>query len=178
MQNMVRAGLTAVLVAIPAPFILAALLVFFSPELFNFRTAGNVDSLWTDTATLLGSGSGFLAYFGSFILFVIAGLINSALVRKSAFGATRASRNRSTPSYSAPRNESAADGAEEGTVKWFNVKKGFGFILRDNGEEIFVHFRAIQGHGRRVLRQGQHVRFDVVEADKGLQANNVSIIGE
>ncbi|MCH8496975.1 MAG: cold shock domain-containing protein [Marinobacter sp.] len=51
-------------------------------------------------------------------------------------------------------------------------------MVRDNGEEIFVHFRAIRGRGRRVLRQGQLVRFDVVDADKGLQADNVSIIGE
>ena len=65
-----------------------------------------------------------------------------------------------------------------GTVKWFNVKKGFGFIVRDSGDEIFVHFRAIRGRGRRVLRQGQLVRFNVVEADKGLQADNVSILSD
>ncbi|MCG8516808.1 MAG: cold-shock protein [Pseudomonadales bacterium] len=63
-------------------------------------------------------------------------------------------------------------------MKWFNVKKGFGFIVRESGDEVFVHFRAIRGRGRRVLRQGQAVRFDVVEADKGLQADNVSILEE
>ncbi len=178
MQNMVRAGLAALLIAIPAPFILAALLLCFSPELFNFRTAGNVDSIWTDTATLLGSGPGFLAYFWSFILFFLVGLINSVLIRKASSNRTRTHRSRAATSYNTPSSDNSGDGTEEGTVKWFNVKKGFGFILRDNGEEIFVHFRAIQGHGRRVLRQGQQVRFDVVEADKGLQASNVSIIGE
>jgi len=66
----------------------------------------------------------------------------------------------------------------DGTVKWFNVKKGFGFIVRDSGDEIFVHFRAIRGSGRRVLRQGQLVRFGVIDADKGLQADNVSILSE
>ncbi|MCL1477812.1 cold shock domain-containing protein [Marinobacter sp. M3C] len=58
------------------------------------------------------------------------------------------------------------------------MKKGFGFIVRDSGDEIFVHFRAIRGSGRRVLRQGQLVRFSVIDADKGLQADNVSILSE
>jgi len=58
-------------------------------------------------------------------------------------------------------------------VKWFNVKKGFGFITRDSGGDVFVHFRAIEGEGRRALRQGQRVRYTVVEAEKGLQANDV-----
>ena len=75
-------------------------------------------------------------------------------------------------------DDSTPEGNEEGTVKWFNVKKGFGFIVRDSGDEVFVHFRAIRGRGRRVLRQGQLVRFSVVEADKGLQADNVSILSD
>ena len=58
---------------------------------------------------------------------------------------------------------------EEGEVKWFNVSKGFGFIRRDNGEEIFVHFRSIRSKnpGRRGLRDGQRVTYVVVESDKG-----------
>ena len=75
------------------------------------------------------------------------------------------------------RSPKATDMAQ-GTVKWFNVKNGFGFIVRDSGDEVFVHFRAIRGRGRRVLRQGQLVRFSVVEADKGLQADNVSILSD
>jgi CspA family cold shock protein len=62
---------------------------------------------------------------------------------------------------------------ERGTVKWFNVSKGFGFIVRDNGEEIFVHFRSIRGEGRRSLRDGQSVSFIVAESDKGPQAEDV-----
>ncbi|MDX5298014.1 MAG: cold-shock protein [Gammaproteobacteria bacterium] len=58
-------------------------------------------------------------------------------------------------------------------MKWFNVKKGFGFISRPNGEDLFVHFRAIQGDGRRVLRQGEPVSYRVVDAAKGLQADQV-----
>ena len=66
------------------------------------------------------------------------------------------------------------DGREQGTVKWFNAAKGFGFITRENGEDIFVHFRSIQGKGHRSLGEGQTVFFDVTEGDKGLQAVDVS----
>ncbi len=62
---------------------------------------------------------------------------------------------------------------EEGTVKWFNVSKGFGFITKDNGEEIFVHFRSIRGEGRRSLRDGQTVSFVEAQSDKGPQAEDV-----
>lgn len=65
---------------------------------------------------------------------------------------------------------------ETGTVKWFNTSKGFGFISRDRGEDIFVHFRAIRGEGHRVLVEGQRVEFSVVQRDKGLQAEDVTII--
>jgi CspA family cold shock protein len=65
---------------------------------------------------------------------------------------------------------------EKGTVKWFNVSKGFGFIVRENGEEIFVHFRSIRGEGRRGLRDGQSVNFVVAQSDKGPQAEDV--VGE
>lgn len=67
-----------------------------------------------------------------------------------------------------------SDGREQGTVKWFNAAKGFGFITRENGEDIFVHFRSIQGKGHRSLGEGQAVIFDVAEGDKGLQAVDVS----
>ena len=62
-----------------------------------------------------------------------------------------------------------------GTVKWFNDEKGYGFISRDNGPDVFVHFRAIQtkGPGRRTLHEGQKVQFKVVQGQKGLLAENV-----
>ena len=63
---------------------------------------------------------------------------------------------------------------EQGVVKWFNDSKGFGFIQRDSGEDIFVHFRAIQGDGYRSLKDGQKVEFKVVEGQKGLQAEEVT----
>ena len=62
---------------------------------------------------------------------------------------------------------------ETGTVKWFNTSKGFGFISRDAGDDIFVHFRAIRGEGHRVLIEGQRVEFSVMQRDKGLQAEDV-----
>jgi CspA family cold shock protein len=71
----------------------------------------------------------------------------------------------------------APDGVRErGTVKWFNSSKGFGFIVRENGEEIFVHFRSIRGEGRRGLRDGQSVSFVVADSSKGPQAEDV--VGE
>lgn len=63
---------------------------------------------------------------------------------------------------------------EQGIVKWFNADKGFGFISRENGDDVFVHFSAIQGNGYRSLEEGQRVSFDVVQGPKGLQAENVA----
>lgn len=68
----------------------------------------------------------------------------------------------------------STDGRHQGEVKWFNGGKGFGFILAEGGEEIFVHFSAIQGDGFRSLTEGDRVLFDVVEGDKGRQATNVT----
>ncbi len=62
---------------------------------------------------------------------------------------------------------------EQGTVKWFNASKGFGFIGRESGEDVFVHFSAIQGDGYRSLQEGESVNFEVREGPKGLQAENV-----
>jgi CspA family cold shock protein len=71
-------------------------------------------------------------------------------------------------------NIEVGEGREIGTVKWFNAAKGFGFITRENGEDIFVHFRSIQGKGHRSLGEGQKVVFAVANGDKGLQAVDVS----
>ncbi len=63
---------------------------------------------------------------------------------------------------------------ETGTVKWFDAKKGFGFIVREGGEDIFVHYSVIEGTGYRALKDGQKVEFEVVEGKKGLEASNVN----
>ena len=62
---------------------------------------------------------------------------------------------------------------EQGTVKWFNAAKGYGFIKRETGEDVFVHYSAIQESGYRTLEEGAAVEFEVVKGPKGLQAANV-----
>jgi len=65
----------------------------------------------------------------------------------------------------------------QGTVKWFNDQKGFGFISRENGKDCFVHFSAIQGEGFRSLTEGERVEFDVVDGARGPAAENVVRLG-
>ncbi|WP_373001615.1 cold-shock protein [Marinobacter sp.] len=176
MRNPSKAILVALLIAIPAPLVLA-LLLSFTPEPLRLIAAGQF-------VEALGSNRGIAAYIIALIIFGIAGFLAVAFSAKQPANQRNTSRtnNRApSPNYNDEEDdydESSPEGNEEGTVKWFNVKKGFGFIVRDSGDEVFVHFRAIRGRGRRVLRQGQLVRFNVVEADKGLQADNVSILSE
>ncbi|WP_404363683.1 cold-shock protein [Marinobacter sp.] len=195
MRNPGRVILLAVLIAIPAPFVLASLLSILTPEVFQILSKTGVSEEARSPAFVLGSAQGIAAYIVSFIVFGLVGFLTVALAPRQT-----AQQRPSAPKQPKPRpqrqarqpqeeqydeedededyDDSTPEGAEEGTVKWFNVKKGFGFIVRENGDEIFVHFRAIRGRGRRVLRQGQLVRFDVVEADKGLQADNVSTLSD
>jgi cold shock protein len=63
-----------------------------------------------------------------------------------------------------------------GSVKWFNAEKGYGFISREDGPDVFVHFSAIQGDGYRTLEEGQHVEFDVGPGRKGEEAQNVRVV--
>ncbi len=65
---------------------------------------------------------------------------------------------------------------EKGTVKWFNGAKGFGFISRPSGEDVFVHFKAITSNGYKTLNEGDKVEFEVQQGPKGLQAANVSVV--
>ena len=65
---------------------------------------------------------------------------------------------------------------EKGTVKWFNGAKGFGFISRQSGEDVFVHFKAINSNGYKTLNEGDKVEFEVQQGPKGLQAANVSVV--
>ena len=64
----------------------------------------------------------------------------------------------------------------KGTVKWFNESKGYGFLSQEDGEDIFVHYTAIQGNGFRTLKEGQEVEFTIERGPKGLQASNVTIL--
>ena len=193
MQNPAKAIILALLVAIPSPFILGFLLVTFTPELFQILSQAGTSEEATSTTFVLGSAQGIAAYVIAVVLFGLAGFVTVALAAKKPSAVKpQAPRASTAPRQPAPRkqqsqpdyeddddyDDSTPEGNEEGTVKWFDVKKGFGFIVRDSGDEVFVHFRAIRGRGRRVLRQGQLVRFSVVEADKGLQADNVSILSD
>ncbi len=65
---------------------------------------------------------------------------------------------------------------ETGTVKWFNATKGYGFITRDSGGDVFVHYSAINSKGYRSLEEGQRVQFEIVEGKKGLQAQAVDVV--
>ena len=65
---------------------------------------------------------------------------------------------------------------EQGTVKWFNTSKGYGFIQRDSGGDVFVHYKSIDGAGFKKLNEGDKVEFEVIETDKGLQATNVKAL--
>ena len=72
------------------------------------------------------------------------------------------------------RGNTAMSERHSGTVKWFNDAKGYGFIEREQGDDVFVHYRSIRGEGFRTLRQGARVEFDISETDKGFQAEDVA----
>jgi len=84
----------------------------------------------------------------------------------------QASQRTPTEIYNQKRKEFSV--REKGTVKWFNGAKGYGFIQRSTGEDVFVHFSAIQENGYRTLNEGETVEFDLLKGPKGFQAANVS----
>lgn len=113
-------------------------------------------------------GTAVKTYLLVFVLLMVAASINEFLRLKAA--------GVSADNLDLDGDEGADDDREEGVVKWFNVNKGFGFIIRDAGGEVFVHFRSIRGTGHRTLREGQRVKFAAVEGEKGLQAEDVSVL--
>jgi CspA family cold shock protein len=145
----VKAIVTGLIFAIPTPFILSILLPL------------------VDKTTVFPS-LGITAYIVSVVVIAIVAVLSAIVASGSA------SSEDSFGSYD--DDDDSPEGDEQGTVKWFNVNKGFGFITREAGDDVFVHFRSIRGHGRRSLRQGQQVRFNVTQGDKGLQAENVSAL--
>jgi CspA family cold shock protein len=121
------------------------------------------------TAAIIGAAawaaSNALPQLHTLALFVAAA-VAAALLPASARHSDKPARTEpETPASNGPR--------EAGTVKWFNVSKGFGFITKESGEEIFVHFRSIRGDGRRALRDGQDVTFVEAQTEKGPQAEDV-----
>ena len=102
--------------------------------------------------------------FVTFVASLVSATVSTARPRKSQ---PRQRHSEQRASYNQAQRES-------GSVKWFNASKGFGFITRDSGDDIFVHFRSIRGEGHRVLHDGQRVEFAISEGDKGLQAEDVA----
>ncbi len=121
---------------------------------------------------ILESGAVFGAEFDLKLLlaFCLATVTSALAAGRPGKSVTPAANNTATGAPLDPARR------VRGTVKWFNVTKGFGFIVQDDGEEIFVHFRSIRGEGRRGLRDGQRVSFLVAQSDKGPQAEDV--VGE
>jgi CspA family cold shock protein len=129
----------------------------------------------TITTKLMGGQLSDLTLHIAFAAATIATALLTSLTRSSAVSSSSSAGSSSSSSSSTPaRTEHSGDAdREEGEVKWFNVSKGFGFITKDDGEEIFVHFRSIRGDGRRSLKDGQRVSFHVADSDKGPQAEDV-----
>ena len=115
----------------------------------------------------------------SLVLFAAFAAATVATALLTSISISKTSAPAEPKQHSVDTAENVFDSAdrEEGEVKWFNVTKGFGFITRDNGEEIFVHFRSIRGEGRRSLRDGQRVSYVVTDSDKGPQAEDVEGLG-
>ena len=110
------------------------------------------------------------------LFFLRADRVNSHDLRQALEffeGAVEAQASRRRPANSITRGERSTFVREKGTVKWFNGAKGYGFIQRSTGEDVFVHFSAIQSNGFRSLKEGQAVQFNVVKGPKGWQAENV-----
>ena len=157
-QSLSKKLLVSALVALPFPYLLL-IVAQFASALPNELSA----------SAFLSSDQGASFYIVAWLIFLAASLITT--IAADGNKASGASSNYSDDSDS----EDGPEGAESGSVKWFNVNKGFGFITTDAGEDVFVHFRSIRGHGRRSLRQGQLVRFDLSDGEKGKQADNVSV---
>ena len=178
-----RCFFISILLAVPAPLLLAIMIHLFNAELA---------SSWMSELAVSGIASIYLAVaVGSFIVILLGALGAAALappmlvtpeVAHVAKSAQRQPAAQAEPDEDDSQYDDEEDvidpndGREEGEVKWFNTNKGYGFITRDNGEDVFVHFRAIRGRGPRMLTEGQIVRYYVIENDRGLQADDVSII--
>lgn len=132
-------------------------------QLQNLVSALLVLAVVLQTLTLIAPMS-VIAGQPAVLFSLVAALIAVALHLGISF--YKSSPAAASPSYDMSNRDT-------GTVKWFNTSKGFGFISRDSGDDIFVHFRAIRGEGHRVLVEGQRVEFSVMNRDKGLQAEDV-----
>ncbi len=141
-----------VLVSLPVALLAPVLLPLIAPNEF------------TSSASLA-----IKVYLLTFALIFLATVVH-------AFLQARPSKINYEAAYADNEEQDNDESREEGIVKWFNINKGYGFIIRDSGGEVFVHFRSIRGSGHRTLREGQRVKFASVDGEKGLQAEDVSIL--
>jgi CspA family cold shock protein len=110
-----------------------------------------------------------------FIPFPIDVFISAKPVQTSSFAVNETLKKRLS-STQASRKQDMSN-RQNGTVKWFNDEKGYGFITPESGPDLFVHFRAIEGNGFKSLKEGQKVSFVAVQGQKGMQADQVQILG-
>ncbi|SES05634.1 MULTISPECIES: cold shock domain-containing protein [Halomonadaceae] len=168
-----RSILISILLAAPTPLLLAGIV---------HLTDAPLAEQWLAELAVTGAGGIYIAVaIGSFIVLCIATLATAALAPPVVVSPTVRSKPAPRQSQAPATDEDEDlidpnDGREEGEVKWFNTNKGYGFITRDNGDDVFVHFRAIRGRGPRMLAEGQIVRYHVIKNERGLQADDVSII--
>lgn len=130
------------------------------------------------TATLSSLSQVLPAPLAYFIIALVAAGLSLALANGRPGAARDAARSKTRPATAAGSSSGSVvlGQREYGKVKWFSASKGFGFITRDSGEDIFVHFRSINSKGNRVLREGQRVEFSVGNGSKGLQAEDVTAL--
>lgn len=135
--------------------------------------------LSTPIAVLISRQSGLVTLSLILLLVLICSYVAAWLAQRTVSSGSASNSKSRTKKNRRPIAETPVDPSaprERGQVKWFNASKGFGFITRDSGEDVFVHFRSIRGEGHRVLKDGQRVEFSVSDGDKGLQADDVSTL--
>jgi CspA family cold shock protein len=135
--------------------------------------------LSTPIAVLISQQSGLVTLSLILLLVLICSFVAAWLAQRTVSSGSGSNSNSRPKKSRRPIAETPVDPSaprEQGQVKWFNASKGFGFITRDSGEDVFVHFRSIRGEGHRVLKDGQRVEFSVSDGDKGLQADDVSTL--
>ncbi len=157
--------LRKVLLALVCSAVVVALAVLLFPVLVTGVQLADGSLLTADNMLQVAGMQNFVLVLSAL---VFAGVLVAVLL-------TPVRRRRYRPSGTVVESD-VEDGRERGVVKWFNVKKGFGFITWDQGEDVFVHFRSIRGQGHRSLTEGQRVKFTVVRGQKGPQAEDVSAV--
>ncbi len=153
-------------------YLITIVIGFVAGGLFAGFQNGSIFSLDLGTCSAFAA----IALISSMITHVLGAGRSGATIPPGT--ATITPSTTTTPSSSKQVRSRGA--REQGVVKWFNYTKGFGFITRDSGDDIFVHFRSIrgEGEGKRGLREGQRVEFSVSKGEKGFQADDVMIQGK